>query len=50
VNGDITILPVSDIVDLAAGDYVELRVLQSSGGALNVNTTATSFSMSLIGV
>jgi hypothetical protein len=41
---------VSDIVDLAASDYVEINVTQNSGGALNVNTSSTQFSMALIGV
>jgi hypothetical protein len=41
---------VSDIVDLAAGDYVQIIAAQNSGGALNVITAGTTASMYLIGV
>ena len=48
--GDDSMVSLTDIVDLAAGDYVELTVFQNSGGGLNVQTAATSFSMVLVGV
>jgi hypothetical protein len=40
---------VSDIVDLAASDYVEIAVAQNSGGALNVAVAGTTASMVLLG-
>lgn len=44
-------LVVSTIWDMAIGDYVQLAVLQTSGGALNVygNTIYTEFMMQKIG-
>lgn len=36
ISGDYTSLCVTVEVDLAANDYLEVRVLQTSGGALNV--------------
>ena len=39
-RGDTTIIPVTTIYQLTAGDYVEVRAYQNSGGALNVNSTA----------
>lgn len=39
VSGEPTILPLITTVRLSAGDYIEARVYQSSGGALNVDST-----------
>jgi hypothetical protein len=39
VNGAVTIVSISTMYSLADGDYIELLALQSSGGALNVNST-----------
>lgn len=39
---------VSGVFAAAAGDYFELRVYQSSGGSLNLQTTDTGLSMLLI--
>lgn len=36
VNGDDTYISLSTSYQLAAGDYVEVRAFQNSGGALNV--------------
>jgi hypothetical protein len=45
-----TRVTVTDIVDLAAGDYVEAIAYQNSGGALNViGPSISSFSMVLVG-
>lgn len=38
---------VTTLYDLAANDYVELRALQTSGGALNVNSV-TNYSPELM--
>ena len=37
VSASATILNISTIVDLAVNDYVEMRVFQASGGALDVS-------------
>ena len=39
INGTVTRLSVAAEYALAAGDYVELMVAQTSGGALNVQST-----------
>ena len=43
VSGDITSIVTSDLVQLAAGDYIEFTVYQTSGGALNLTGAATCF-------
>jgi hypothetical protein len=47
-------LPIHDIIYLAVGDYIEIEVLQNSGGALTLNgsnysTGVTSFSVEYLG-
>lgn len=52
LNGANTAVPVSCDYDLVAGDYVEVRVLQDSIGAINVvagGTYTPQFSMARIG-
>lgn len=39
LSGAVTVLNITDQLSLAAADYVELRVRQTSGGALNVVTS-----------
>jgi hypothetical protein len=42
VTGQVTALAGSVVYDFVAGDYVELVVLQNSGGSLNVTTSANN--------
>lgn len=50
-SSDATLLPVSAIVQLNAGDYVEIMVFQNSGGALNAvaDSRATRAEIGLLG-
>lgn len=53
VNGAETMIDVSTIISMSAGDYVELFGIQNSGAGININGGAiyyTDFSMHLIGV
>ena len=52
-GGATTAAIVSQVIDLAVGDYVELQCYQDSGGALNMtgtNSWDTNFSISYLGV
>lgn len=46
-GGQDTVIPVTSVVVLAAGDYIELRGWQSSGGALNSGSATRDFTNSL---
>lgn len=51
-DADSPILKISTIYDLAVGDYVELEILQTTGGALNTRVSANyspEFMMQRIG-
>ena len=43
VSANVTVLNVSTVYQLAAGDYIQLRAFQNSGGSLNVEAQ-TSYS------
>lgn len=47
-NGDDTTFTISAEVNLAAGDYVEVYVFQSSGGALNFRSVNNGFQISKV--
>lgn len=51
VNGDVTIAGAGGFWDMAANDYVELRAVQTSGGALNAQAVNgfPSFGMTRVG-
>lgn len=40
-GGDVTVLSIATIADLAVGDYLELATYQSSGGSLNIDAAAS---------
>ena len=52
INGDVTWVIASTVLNLAEGDYVQMRADQSSGGSLNALGTAidvTTFSATFLG-